>query len=210
VAPPAARRYIRGVYGANVHVQIEAQALPPLARDITPFSVRLMDTGDPHEIATWSRIQAAGFGSAVDASLFDRIIRRHPTYDVRRTYFLVEHDEPVGVVSAAVYRKNPWIGAGHNESLLPRVRGKGLGLYLALFRYHSLIDDGVRHLEMETTLYYRQAIRNHFRMGFRPKPRRDEWNQRDGARADHRLLANLILEARYLRWMLRGGAQRRD
>ena len=56
---------------------------------------------------------------------------------------------------------------------------------------------------MESTLFYRQAIRNHFRLGFRPKMHRDEWNQIDGARAEQRLLANLILEGRYAAWKLR-------
>jgi hypothetical protein len=40
-------------------------------------------------------------------------------------------------------------------------------------------------------------------MGFRPKPYADEWNQRDGARAEQRLLANLVLEGLYLKWKLR-------
>jgi hypothetical protein len=203
VAPPVVRRYVRRVYGASVRLRIDAQSLPPLVRDVAPFSVRLMDPSDPREIDAWLRIQHAGFGSDLNPTVFDRIIRHHPICDVRRTYFLLDHDEPVGTASAAVFRRNPSIGFGHQAALLPRVRGRGLGLYLALFRYHSLVDDGLQRLEMETTLYYRQAIRNHFRMGFRPKPHPDEWNQRDGARAEQRLLANLILEGRYVGWKLR-------
>ena len=205
VAPPTVRRYVRGVYGATVRFQIEAHLLSPMVRDIAPFSVRLMDASDPREIASWLRIQREGFGSELDPAVFDHIIRHHPTYDVRRTYFLLDHDEPVGAASAAVFRKNPSIGYGHQAALLPHVRGKGLGLYLALFRYPSLVDDGLQRLEMESTLFYRQAIKNHFRMGFRPKLQRDEWNLCDGARPEQRLLANLMLESRYMDWRLRSG-----
>jgi GNAT superfamily N-acetyltransferase len=206
VAPPVARRYAREVFGTSVRVRIEARSLPPLAGDIAPFAVRLMDSSDARDIAAWLRIQSESFGSDMDPAVFDRIVRRHPTYDVRRTYFLLDHDEPAGICSAAVFKRNPAIGVGHQLALLPRVRGKGLGFYLARFRYQSLVEEGLQQLEMETTLYYRQAIRNHFRMGFRPKPHRDEWNQRDGARGEQRLLANLILEGRYLEWKLRGKA----
>jgi hypothetical protein len=202
-APSVVRRYVRGVYGVSVRVQIDAASLLPLVRPSDPFSVRPMDPDDPRDIDAWTRIQSEGFGSPGDASSFDRLVRRHPLYDVRRTYFLVERDEPVGTASAAVYRKNPAIGVGHQAALLTRVRGKGLGLYLALFRYHALVDEGLQRLEMETTLYYRQAIKNHFRMGFRPKLNRDEWNQGDGARMEQRLLVSLILEGRYLTWQRR-------
>lgn len=203
LAPPVVRRYVRGVYGANIHLQIRSRSLPPLSRDIAPFGVRLMDTADPREIAAWTRIQSQAFETAPDPGMFDRIIRDHPAYDVRRTYLLLQHDEPVGAISAAVYKRNPSVGVGHQEALLPHVRGRGLGLHLALFRYHSLADEGFERLEVETTLYYHQAIKNHFRMGFRPKLRRDEWNQHDGASALQRLLANLTLVCRYLAWKLR-------
>lgn len=202
-APPAIRRYVRDVYGVSVRLKAEAHSLPPLVRDIAPFSVRLMDPCDPLDMASWLRIQQDGFGTDPNPAVYDRIIRSHPTYDVRRTYFLLDRHEPVGAASAAVFRQNPSIGFGHQAALLSRVRGRGLGLYLALFRYHSLVDEGVRHLETETTLYYRQAIRNHFRMGFRPKPGRDEWNPRDAGRMQQSLLANAILESRYLGWKLR-------
>lgn len=206
VAPAVVRRYVRGVYGAAVRLGIDAASLPPVVGDIAPFSVRLMDADDPRDIDAWIRIQHAGFGSDLDPTVFDRIIRRHPTYDVRRTYFVLEHDEPVGTASAAVFRRNPSIGVGHQATVLPHVRGKGLGLHLALVRYHSLVADGLRRLEVETAPYYRQAIRNHFRMGFLPKARCDEWNQPDGARREQRLLANLILVGRYGAWKLRSKA----
>ena len=201
--PPVVRRYVRGVYGATVCLRMEVQSLPPLVRDIAPFSVRLMDTSDPHDIDAWLRIQHAGFGSDLNPTVFDRVIRHHPTYDVRRTYFLLDHDEPVGIASAAVFRRNPSIGCGHQTALLPHVRGKGLGFHLVLFRYHTLVDEGLERLETETTLFYRQAIRMDFRLGFRSKPSRDDWNHRDGARGGQRMLANLILERRYCEWKLR-------
>lgn len=200
IAPDPVRRFVRDIYAVNIHLQARADALPPLERDIAPFTVRLMDTADPRDIRAWLHIQREGFGQQMEEADFDRIILHHPTYDIRQTYFLLERDEPVGAASAGVYRGNPSIGIGHQATVLPHIRGRGLGLYLQLYRYHTLRAEGLRLFGTETTLFYRRAILNDFHIGFRPKLRRDPWNQRDNSTSLQRLVANALFESRYLAW----------
>jgi hypothetical protein len=46
---------------------------------------------------------------------------------------------------------------------------------------------------------------NNFSVGLQPKLRRDSWNQRDDASDLQRLIANALLESRYLAWRARHG-----
>jgi GNAT superfamily N-acetyltransferase len=205
LAPDAVRRYVRGINAVNLHLQCKAEALAPLDRDITPFAVRMMDAGDPREIGAWTRIQRQGFGAQIEEDAFDRLVLSHPAYDIRHTHFLLEDGQPVGAASGGVYRRNPSIGVGHQVTVLPHLRGRGLGRHLILYRYHALHADGIRLFETETTLFYRQGIVNNFSVGLQPKLRRDSWNQRDDASDLQRLIANALLESRYLAWRARHG-----
>ena len=185
---------------APVCTQGDLSRLPPLTHDLSPLYVREMLMHDPADIAAWLEIHNDAFGTAWGVADYEREILRHPTVKVWHTYLLMEGALAIGSACAGVFQRNAEVGVGHFLGLRRSARGRGLGRYLAVYRYHRLREAGIQICESETTLRNRESLGIHFACGFRPKTRWDVWNSPDPADALQQWITRQRLGRLYRRW----------
>jgi GNAT superfamily N-acetyltransferase len=185
--------------GGLVCVQGDLAALPR-PRDLSPFRIREMDMRHPAEVAAWLEIHNEAFGHAWGRKEFTAHVLEHPRILILRTYFVMSGDRAIGAASAGVYRQKPEIGVGDYLGLRGNARGHGLGAALALHRYLALRDTGIRTAESQTYLCHGGALWIHFDCGFRPKLRRDVWNEPDPVSQVGRLVTRHRVNQLYARW----------
>ncbi len=160
-----------------------------------------MDPSAASDLGQWMEIQSDAYGGTDwGPAEFRRFVLDHPHVEVRHTWFAMDADQAVGVASAGVFRRNPEVGVGHMLAVRSAWRGRGVGMHLALHRYHALAAEGIRVFESETTPHHPASIRLHFACGFRPKTRLDPWNSADETNAVRRFIARRALERLYRRW----------
>ncbi len=152
--------------------------LPPLW-DISPLVVIEMDlTNEAHRTA-WLNIIHKSFPPKGDSNWLPDIgtsIVWNPICDVRHTYFLMNGDQYIGVISEAVFRLNLFMGVPHYLGLDPAYQNKGLGKYLLLYSMHRMKAHGLHQCEGESTMEHQTALLIHFALGMTPKLTRDNWN----------------------------------
>ena len=172
----------------------------PAPRDPAPFRIREMDMTWPDDVAAWLEIHNDAFGRAWGTVDYTRAILGHPHIRVLHTFFVLAGDQPVGAASVGVYRANPAVGVGHYLGFRRDARRHGLAKALVLHRYHALAAHGISVAESQTYLRHPESLRIHFECGFRPKPRRDPWNNPDPAGPLARLVTRHELDRLYARW----------
>jgi GNAT superfamily N-acetyltransferase len=186
--------------GGLVCVRADLAGLPR-PRDVSPFRICDMDMRHPAHVAWWLEIHNEAFGRAWGRAEFTSHVLEHPQILILRTYLVMAGDRAVGAASAGVYRQKPEIGVGHCLALRAEARGRGLGASLALHRYHALRDTGIRVAESQTYLRHGESLWIHFDCGFRPKVRRDSWNEPDPAGPIERLVTRHRVNQLYARWV---------
>jgi GNAT superfamily N-acetyltransferase len=170
--------------------------LPPLW-DISPLYVEEMSTGDDTQIEAWLSIINRAFSRNWGRQHFLTSIVSHPVYDVAHTYFLMDDQHYVGVVSEAAFKANRGVGVTHYLGLDTAHLGRGLGKYLILYTLHKMKQHNLVSCEGESTLEHRKSLSIHFDLGFHPKTKPDHWNTPSGSATWMRAIANARLRGMY-------------
>lgn len=176
--------------------------LPPIP-DISPLRVVELDINNPENVRQWSQLMHMSFKREIGERQFREYITEHKTYDVTHTYMVKDGDRLVGVISEAVYRRNPDVGVAHYSAVDPAYRGKGLGKFQLLYVLHQLKKHGLNTVEDETTIKYKKALFIHFEYGFRPKFRRSPWSEPYHCYWPGRVLSYLYLKRIYKDYLVR-------
>ena len=116
------------------------------------------------------------FERDIDEKTFKNSITEHKYYDVLHTYFMVDNNLPVAIVSTARFKKNNQIGITHYLGINIKYYGKGLGKYMILYALHKLREEGYKIVEGESLLKYKKSLGIHFDFGFKPKEKIEYWN----------------------------------
>jgi len=195
------KRFLRqniSVHSAKVYFRkSNLNGLPPLP-DISPLFVKEMSLDNELHIREWLNIMNQAFPGHWQKQNYVDSITNHKFYDVLHTYFLMDGEKYVGVVSEAVFRRNPEVGVTHYLGLDTNYSGRGLGKYLILYVLHKMksrVD--INSCEGETTLNYRISLFIHFDFGFCPKMKADYWNTPNTASILMKALANYKLNFLY-------------
>jgi len=149
--------------------------LPPL-RDISPLNVKEMSKDNESQVNEWLNIINQSFSRSWGEKDYVNSIINHEIYDVHHTYFLMDYEKHIGVVSEAVFKKNKQVGVTHYLGIDKNYIGYGLGKYLILYTLHKMKVHNLKSCEGESTLEHRKSLFIHFDFGFRPKTRLDYWN----------------------------------
>lgn len=173
--------------------------LHPL-KDISPLYIKEMSINDENQIKEWLNIINQSFLRNWGKKDFENHIRNHGVYNVPHTYFLMDNQKYIGVVSEAVFKKNKQIGATHYLGLHKGYLGRGLGKYLILYTLYKMKEHGMKSCEVESTLEHKESLFIHFYFGFSPKTKTDYWNTPNHASGMIRHIINYKVMRIYKEW----------
>ena len=173
--------------------------LPPLW-DISPLYVREMSMNDEFQIGQWLDIINQAFSRNWEERDYAESITNHKIYDVIHTYFLMDGQKYIGVVSEAIFRGNKQVGVTHYLGLDKDYLGLGLGKYLILYTLHKLREHNLASCEGESNLQHKKSLFIHFDFGFQPETKLDYWNTPGRTPALTRAVTNLRFKRVYREW----------
>ena len=173
--------------------------LPPL-KDISSLYVKEMSTKDESQIDAWLTIINQSFSRSWDEKDYVRSIINHEIYDVAHTYFLMDDEKYIGVVSEAMFKKNKQVGATHYLGIDKDYLGCGLGKYLILYTLYKMKEHNLESCEGESTLEHKESVFIHFDYGFRQKTKIDYWNTPNHAPALMQAIINKKFSSIYKEW----------
>lgn len=179
--------------------RIDLRDLLPL-QDISPLYLKEMSTNDQSQVNEWLNIINQSFSRSWDKKDYIESIINHEIYDILHTYFLMDHERYIGVVSEAVFKKNKQVGVTHYLALDKDYLGRGLGKYLILYTLHKMKEHNLKSCEGESTLDHRKSLFIHFDLGFRPKAKLDYWNTANRVPLPMRATINYKLRRLYEEW----------
>jgi len=208
---PARRwlHYLRHPNSGQVYIQNADLSHLPALPDIMPLSMKEMATDNEQDIEAWLQIIGESFSRSVNRADFIKAIIDHNEYLVERTYFLMRDEEPIGVVSWGIFRRNKKMGVTHYLGIKKYYSGRGLGKYLILYTLHKMRDEGITLCECESKLEHGKSLLIHFDFGFQPKER-DEWNVENITPWPFNILARRRFRALYDRWQKERGSSGRS
>lgn len=172
----------------------------PAAEERSGYSVRVMDTERSEDVAAWLAVHNDAFDHGWTEPDFTRSVLENPVLDVIETYLVERAGSVVAVGSAAAFRRNPTVGAGHWIAVHSTAQGTGVGRMLALHRFHALRARGFTAAESQTNVDRVASLRMHWDCGFRPKYRLDPWNSGRDVDALTRVLVNRRLRSTFRQW----------
>ncbi len=180
----------------------DLEGLQPL-RDISPLYFKKMSISDESQLGAWTNVLNKAFSRnwSIEDSL--KAITHNKVYDVLNTYFLMDEDTPIGIISEAVFRKNRQIGLTHYAGLDERYRNRGLGKQLLLYALHKMREHNLKSCEGESYLDFRKSLYIHFDLGFYPKNKMDYWNKEDNLPVLMRQLISYNFNRLYEKWKLK-------
>jgi GNAT superfamily N-acetyltransferase len=182
----------------------DLQKLPPLF-EIAPLTVKEMDSSDTYEVHQWLEIINESFLRQLSEDDYCSSILSHAIYDVLHTYFLLDKDCYIGVVSLGVFKKNTSIAVTHYLGIRKAYLGRGLGKYLILFVLHKARDYSFASCEGESSLSHFKSIYIHFDLGFKPKEKLDYWNTPNPFPFVARVITRHRFRQLYLTWQEQRG-----
>ena len=169
-------------------------------QDISPLYIKEMSINDESQVNEWLSIIDQSFSRNWEKKDYKKCIIKHEIYDVPHTYFLMDGEKYIGVVSEAVFKKNIQVGVTHYLGLDKDYLGRGLGKYLILYVLHKMKEHNLKSCEGESTLKYTVSLFIHFDLGFRPKIKLDYWNTPNNAPAVMRAITNYKFRRLYEKW----------
>lgn len=162
------------------------------------YSIRTMNINSQNDIDFWLEIMRFSFQRpGLGVKDYKDSIQQHPYYSVMETFFLVDNEKPIAIVSAAYFQKNKKMGVTHYLGISKEFKGQKLGKYMILYALHFLKEKGFRQCEAETYLNYKESLGIHFDFGFIPKTKFENWNTVDNSNLVSKILTNRALSKFY-------------
>ncbi len=180
--------------------KINLHSLPYFEPNVS-INIQEMDYDNGGHIRDWIEIHNGAFKRNWKRAEFERAMTGNKTVRVIKTFFLNKNGVPVGTASIGNYHANNRIGTGHYLCLMPEFQGKGLGKYLAHFRYNELKKLNFSEAESETRINCTKSIYIHFELGFEPKNKMDPWNSARGSSMVPETIASARLNRLHESWM---------
>ena len=197
------RGYFRSYTSLNsglIYFQrIDFSNLQPL-KEVSPLYLKEMSTNDETQVKEWLNVIKQSFSRNWEEKDYVNSIINHKIYDVLHTYFLMDDEKYIGVVSEAVFKKNKQVGVTHYLGLHKDYLGRGLGKYLILYTLHKMKEHDFKICEGESTLEHKESLFIHFDFGFRPKTELDYWNTQNHAPALIRAITDYQFIRLYKKW----------
>ena len=197
------RRYLNSYTSLNSVIvyfrRADLRNLPTL-KNISPLYVKEMSVSEEPQIKAWFNIINQSFSTSWGKEDYIRNIINHKIYNILHTYFLMDGEKYIGVVSEAVFKKNKQVGVTHYLGLNMDYLGRGLGKYLILYALHKMKEHGLKSCEGESSLDHKKSLFIHFDFGFCPKTKLDYWNTAKHSPVLMRAIINYMFSRLYKKW----------
>jgi len=173
--------HLRYVFNLNVsnisiNLQIDLRELPYL---LVPdgYEMVKMNIADDAQINKWVGIVNSSYPDGKETyQSFKNMIENHSFLKNIEVFFLIHSNEKIGTVSIGQFKTNEKYGGDARIAILPTQRGKGLGLYLINFAFHTIKNRGLCYGESVISSKRTESLWLHFKLGFTPQFDRSKIN----------------------------------